>query len=56
MITTAISVGTGNEAILEEGPTYAILCGILILHGFLCSSATQVLARINLFYAFVNGK
>ena len=56
MITTAISVGTGNEAILEEGPTYAILCGILILHGFLCSSATQVLARINLLYAFINGK
>jgi hypothetical protein len=56
MITTAVNVATGNTAILAAGPTYGILCGILILHGLLCSSATRVLARINLFYALVNGK
>ncbi|KAL7279659.1 hypothetical protein ACG7TL_006066 [Trametes sanguinea] len=53
MITTAIAVSTDNTVLLGAGPTYGILLAILLVHGFMCSAATRVLARINLFYGFI---
>lgn len=53
MITTAIAVGTDGTVILGAGPTYGILLAILIVHGIVCSSATRILARLNLFYGFL---
>ncbi|KZT11815.1 amino acid transporter [Laetiporus sulphureus 93-53] len=53
MITTAIAVGTDGRVTPGTGPTYGILLAILFLHGLLCSAATRVLARMNLFYSFV---
>ncbi|KAH9919732.1 amino acid permease-domain-containing protein [Fomitopsis serialis] len=44
MITSALAVG----------PTYGILLAILFVHGVVCSAATNVLARLNLFYVIVN--
>lgn len=55
MITTAIAVGSDGETILSLGATYGILLAILFSHGIVCSAATSVLARINLFYALING-
>lgn len=55
MITTALNVGSDGAINLGTGPTYGILLVILFTHGVLCSAATAVLARLNLFYAFVNG-
>lgn len=55
MITTAIAVGTDGSLILGSGSTYGILLAILFLHGIICSAATNVLARLNLFYGFVIG-
>ena len=55
MITTAIAVGTDGRVILSDGPTYGILLAILAVHGFICSAATRVLARLNLFYGFLTG-
>ena len=53
MITTAIAVSTDGTVILGAGPTYGILLAILIVHGLVCSSATRILARLNLFYGFL---
>ncbi|OSC97992.1 amino acid transporter [Trametes coccinea BRFM310] len=53
MITAAIAVSTDNTILLGAGPTYGILLAILLVHGFMCSAATRVLARINLFYGFI---
>ncbi|KAH9922972.1 amino acid transporter [Fomitopsis serialis] len=53
MITTAIAAGTDGSVILGPGPTYGILLAMLFLHGMICSAATRVLARLNLFYAVV---
>ncbi|KAJ2970594.1 hypothetical protein NUW54_g12695 [Trametes sanguinea] len=53
MITTAVAVSTDNAVLLGAGPTYGILLAILLVHGIMCSAATRVLARINLFYGFV---
>ena len=55
MITTAIAVGTDGATNLGSGPTYGILIAILFSHGIVCSAATNVLARLNLFYVLVNG-
>ncbi|KAI0268159.1 amino acid transporter [Gloeopeniophorella convolvens] len=54
MITTAITVGSDGAIVLSSGATYGILLAILASHGIVCSSATRVLARLNLFYAAVN--
>ncbi|KAJ7643302.1 amino acid/polyamine transporter I [Mycena polygramma] len=54
MITTAIAVGSDGETILSAGATYGILLAILFAHGIVCSAATKVLARLNLFYVVVN--
>ncbi|KAJ6581118.1 amino acid/polyamine transporter I [Mycena capillaripes] len=54
MITTAIAVGSDGETVLGAGPTYGILLAILFAHGCVCSAATKILARLNLFYVVVN--
>lgn len=56
MITTAIAVSSDGATILSSGATFGILLAILFSHGIVCSSATRVLARLNLFYVFINGK
>ncbi|GJE88068.1 amino acid transporter [Phanerochaete sordida] len=53
MITSAINVGSDGNVVLGNGPTYGILLALLFSHGLLCSSATGVLARLNLFYVVV---
>lgn len=55
MITTAITVGSDGAVVLGSGPTYGILLAILFSHGIVCSAATRVLARLNLFYVVING-
>ena len=55
MITTAITVGSDGAVNLGSGPTYGILLAILFVHGVVCSAATSVLARLNLFYVIING-
>ncbi|EPT00889.1 hypothetical protein FOMPIDRAFT_1121835 [Fomitopsis schrenkii] len=56
MITSALAVGSDGAVSLGSGPTYGILLAILVVHGFVCSAATNVLARLNLFYVVVNGE
>jgi hypothetical protein len=56
MITTAIAVSSDGATIMSAGATYGILLAILFAHGLVCSAATSVLARLNLFYVMVNGK
>ncbi|KAF8888115.1 amino acid/polyamine transporter I [Infundibulicybe gibba] len=55
MITTAIAVGSDGKTTLSNGATYGILLAILFSHGIVCSAATRVLARLNLFYVLING-
>ncbi|OAX37235.1 amino acid transporter [Rhizopogon vinicolor AM-OR11-026] len=55
MITTAIAVSSDGATIMSAGATYGILLAILFAHGLVCSAATNVLARLNLFYVMVNG-
>ena len=55
MITTAIAVNTDGRVNLGNGPTYGILLAMLFAHGIVCSAATGILARLNLFYVIVNG-
>ncbi|KAJ7355686.1 amino acid transporter [Mycena albidolilacea] len=54
MITTAIAVGSDGETVLSAGATYGILLAILFSHGVVCSAATRILARLNIFYVIVN--
>ncbi|KII85987.1 hypothetical protein PLICRDRAFT_44440 [Plicaturopsis crispa FD-325 SS-3] len=54
MITTAIGVQTDGAVVLSSGATFGILLAILVAHGLVCSAATTVLARLNLFYVAVN--
>ncbi|KAI0053723.1 amino acid transporter [Auriscalpium vulgare] len=54
MITTAITVGSNGNIVLSSGATYGILLAILASHGVVCSAATRVLARLNIFYAVIN--
>ena len=56
MITTAIAVGSDEAVVLGSGPTFGILLAILFAHGIVCSAATSILARLNLFYVILNGK
>ncbi|KIM39625.1 hypothetical protein M413DRAFT_415651 [Hebeloma cylindrosporum] len=56
MITTAIAVATDGAVIVSPGATFGILLAILFTHGIVCSAATGVLARLNLFYVVINGK
>jgi len=55
MITSAITVASNGNTVLGAGATYGILLAILFFHGVVCSAATNVLARLNLFYVVVNG-
>ena len=55
MITTAITIGSDGAVVLSAGATYGILLAILLAHGIVCSAATRILARLNLFYTLVNG-
>jgi len=54
MITTAIAVGSDQPTVLGSGPTFGILLAILFTHGVVCSAATSILARLNLFYVILN--
>ncbi|EGN97033.1 hypothetical protein SERLA73DRAFT_185320 [Serpula lacrymans var. lacrymans S7.3] len=54
MITTAIAVGSNGAVVLSAGATYGILLAILFCHGIVCSAATHILARLNLFYVVIN--
>ncbi|KZV76029.1 amino acid transporter [Peniophora sp. CONT] len=54
MITTAITIGSDGNIVLSAGATYGILLAILLAHGIVCSAATRILARLNLFYTLVN--
>ncbi|KAJ7623574.1 amino acid transporter [Roridomyces roridus] len=54
MIATGIAVGSDGKTILSLGATYGILLAILFLHGIICSAATKIIARLNLFYVLVN--
>lgn len=54
MITTAITVGSDGAVVLSSGATYGILLAILVSHGVVCSAATRILARLNLFYVVIN--
>lgn len=56
MITTAIAVSSDGATVLGSGPTFGILLAILFTHGIVCSAATSILARLNLFYVIINGK
>jgi pheromone shutdown protein TraB len=56
MITSAISVGSNGRVSLAAGPTYGILLAILFSHAIVCSAATKVLARLNIFYVILNGQ
>lgn len=56
MITTAIAVNTDGAVVLSAGATYGILLAILFSHGIVCSAATSILARLNLFYVLINGE
>ena len=55
MITTAVAVSTDGAVILGAAPTYGILLAILLVHGLICSAATRILARLNLFYGLLTG-
>ncbi|KAK7026506.1 hypothetical protein VNI00_015586 [Paramarasmius palmivorus] len=54
MITTAINVSSDGAIVMSAGATYGILLAILFTHGLVCSAATKVLARLNIFYTIVN--
>jgi hypothetical protein len=56
MITTAIAVNTDGAVVMSAGATYGILLAILFSHGIVCSAATRIVARLNLFYVVINGK
>ncbi|KAF9038687.1 APC amino acid permease [Panaeolus papilionaceus] len=56
MITTAIAVQTDGRVIMSAGATFGILLAILFSHGVVCSAATRILARLNIFYVVVTGK
>jgi hypothetical protein len=56
MIATAITVGSDGAIVMSLGKTYGILVAILFVHGVVCSAATNILARLNLFYVVINGK
>ncbi|PBK72426.1 amino acid transporter [Armillaria solidipes] len=56
MITTGIAVNSDGATNLSSGATFGILLVILFSHGIVCSAATRILARLNLFYVIVNGE
>lgn len=56
MITTAIAVASDGATNLSLGATYGILLAILFAHGIVCSAATKVLAKLNLFYVIINSE
>jgi hypothetical protein len=55
MITTALNVGSNGSVALGDGPTFGILLAILFTHGVVCSAATGILAKLNIFYVIVTG-
>ena len=55
MISTALAVGSDGAILLSNGAVFGILLAILFIHGIVCSAATSILARLNLFYVFING-
>ena len=55
MIATAITVNSDGAIILSDGAVFGILLAILFAHGIVCSAATKILARLNIYYVIVNG-
>ncbi|KAK7696095.1 hypothetical protein QCA50_000738 [Cerrena zonata] len=49
-----LAVGSDGAVVLGTGATFGILLAILFTHGLVCSAATSVLARLNIFYVVVN--
>lgn len=54
MIATATYVGSDGSVKLPPSAIYGILVTLLLVHGVVCSAATRVLARLNVFYVFIN--
>ncbi|TFK83309.1 amino acid transporter [Polyporus arcularius HHB13444] len=54
VIVTALSVGSDGAINLSLGATYGITLALLFSHGVVCSSATGVLARINVVYVIIS--
>ncbi|KAI0705733.1 amino acid transporter [Cerioporus squamosus] len=55
-IVTALNVGSDGAIVLGSGPTFAITMLLLVLHGIVCSTATSMLARLNVYYAIFNSR
>ncbi|TFK85166.1 amino acid transporter [Polyporus arcularius HHB13444] len=53
-IATAINVGSNGTIVLSAGPTFGITMLMLVSHGIVCSTATALLARLNVYYAIFN--
>jgi hypothetical protein len=56
MITTAIAVNSDGNVIASNGATFGIFVAIVFSHGIVSSATTRVLARLSIFYVFLNGK
>ncbi|KAF8069210.1 APC amino acid permease [Lyophyllum atratum] len=54
MIVCAIFVASDGTINLSLGATYGILLAILFSHGFVCSAATSIVARLNIYYVILN--
>ncbi|KAF5376884.1 hypothetical protein D9615_007229 [Tricholomella constricta] len=54
MIASAISVASDGATNLSSGATYGMLLAILFSHGVLCSAATSIIAKLNIFYVLLN--
>jgi hypothetical protein len=54
MITTAMTIGSDGQLVVSFGATYGIFIAILISHGFICSAATGVLAKMNVYFIVLN--
>jgi amino acid permease (GABA permease) len=54
MIAAAITVGSDGAIVLSAAATFGILLALLLSHGLVCSAATNILARLNLFYVVIN--
>jgi amino acid transporter len=54
MLTSAVSIAQDGNWTASTGQVYAVFLGIHILQGFLGSSATRILARLQNVFVFAN--
>ena len=54
MLTSAVSIAKDGEWSASTGQVYAVFLGIHILQGFLGSSVTRILARLQNLFVFGN--